>query len=108
MAETLRGDGKAVNVTTNGEYTKGQPAYLQGFHGIVMANAASGETVALEIALREHEINLGGVAGAKGAIIYITSAGALTATEGSNIPFMKITRAKDSNNIAWGVLLPQS
>lgn len=74
-----------------------------------MQDAVSGETIALEIAQREHEINIGSVAGAKGAILYITAAtGAITATAGSGkAPFAKVTVAKDSNNVVWAVLLPQ-
>lgn len=109
MAETLRSDGKAVDVTVTGTVTKGDVVLAEGFAGIAMQDAVSGETIALEIATREHEINLGaGVSGAKGAVIYLTSAGALTNTVGSNKPFCKVTVAKDSNNICWAVLLPQT
>jgi predicted RecA/RadA family phage recombinase len=108
MAETLRSDGKAVDVTVSAVVTKGDVVLAQGFHGIAMADAASGEDVALEIALREHEVNVGATAAAKGAVLYLTPAGAITATSSSNRPFLKVTVAKDSNNIVWGVLLPQS
>lgn len=109
MAETLRSDGKAVDVTVDATITKGDVVYKDGFAGIAMQDAVSGETIALEIAQREHEINIGSVAGAKGAILYITAAtGAITATAGSGkAPFAKVTVAKDSNNVVWAVLLPQ-
>jgi predicted RecA/RadA family phage recombinase len=109
MAETLRSDGKAVDVAAPADITKGDVVLANGFHGIAMASASSGETVALEIALREHEVVVpGSVSAAKGATLYLTSAGAITATAGSNRPFLKVTVAKDSNNVVWGVLLPQS
>lgn len=108
MAETFRSDGKAVDVTVSAEVEKGDVVLAEGFHGIAMGNAASGEEVALEIALREHEVNVGeSVAAAKGAVLYLTAAGAITATVGSNRPFLKVTKAKDANNYVWGVLLPQ-
>ena len=104
---SLRSDGKAVDVTVAAAVTKDSPVLAEGWHGIAMADAASGETVALEVAAREHEITVpGGVAAAKGAILYLSAAGAITATT-SDRPFMKVTRAKDSNNIVWGILLPQ-
>lgn len=109
MAETLRSDGKAVDVTVDATITKGDVVYKDGFAGIAMQDAVSGETIALEIAQREHEINVGGISAAKGTILYITAAtGAITATAGSGkAPFCKVTVAKDSNNIVWAVLLPQ-
>lgn len=108
MAETLRSDGKAVDVTVDAAVEKGDVVLAQGFHGIAMGDAASGEEVALEIALREHEINVGSVTAAKGATLYLTPAGAITATASTNRPFLKVTVAKDANNYVWGVLLPQS
>lgn len=108
MAETLRSDGKAVDVTVSATVTKGDVVLAEGFAGIAMQDAVSGETIALEIAQREHEINVGSVVAAKGAVLYLTSAGAITATVGSNKPFCKVTVAKDANNVVWAVLLPQS
>jgi predicted RecA/RadA family phage recombinase len=108
MAETLRSDGKAVDVTVLSTVTKGDVVLADGFAGIAMQDAVSGEEIAIEIATREHEINVGSVAAAKGDVLYLTSGGALTATVGSNKPFCKVTVAKDSNNIVWAVLLPQS
>lgn len=101
MAETFRQDGKAVDVVVTAAVEKGDPVVAQGFFGIAMGTVASGETVALEVAQRVHALNLGSVAGAKGASIYITSAGVLTATSSGNTLFGKVVRAKDSNNVAW-------
>ena len=61
MAETLRSDGKAVDVVVDSTITKGDVVYKDGFAGIAMQDAVSGETIALEIATREHEINVGGI-----------------------------------------------
>jgi len=109
MAETLRSDGRAVEVVATKTVAKGDPVLAESWHGIAMGAAASGETVALEIAAREHEINVGGVAAAKGAILYLdASTGAVTATSSGNRPFIKVTVAKDANNYVWGILLPQT
>lgn len=107
MADTLRSDGNAVEVAApNAGVSKGTPILSDGFHGIAMHDAASGETVAIEIAQREHELNVGGVTAAKGDILYITTANVISNTN-TNRAFFKVTVAKDSNNIAWGILLPQ-
>lgn len=108
MASTLRSDGKAVDVTVAGTITKGDVVLAEGFFGIAMQDAVSGEEIAIEIALREHELNVGSIAAAKGAILYLTGAGVITATKSTNTPFLKVTQAKDANNFVWGVLLPQS
>lgn len=105
---SMRSDGKAVDVTVTKTITKGDPTYAEGFYGIAMQDAVSGETIAIEIATREHEINIGSVAGAKGAVLYITSDGEITATSSGNKPFCKVTQAKDANNIVWAVLLGQA
>jgi predicted RecA/RadA family phage recombinase len=101
MAETFRQDGKAVDVTAPYDVEKGDPVNTQGFFGIAQANADSGDTVAIEVAQRVHALNIGSVVAAKGASLYITAGGVITATVGSNTLFGKVVRAKDSNNVAW-------
>lgn len=109
MAESLRSDGKAVDVvyTRATPKEKGTPDLISGFHGILMASASSGDTVALEIALREHEITVPAeVTADKGDILYIDTDGVISNTN-TNRAFAKVTVAKDSNNVCWVVLLPQ-
>lgn len=107
--ETLRSDGKAVRLTANAVVTKGDVVYLDGFFGVAMHDAVSGEEFEAEIAQREHEINVGqSITAAKGDVLYITSAGAISNSAGGNKPFMKVTVAKDANNYVWGILLPQA
>jgi len=110
MAETLRSDGNAVDVTVVTTVTKGDVVSVEGFAGIAMQDAVSGEEIALEISQREHEINVGGIAAAKGAVLYVvTATGALSVTDdGTTKPFCKVTVAKDSNNYVWAILLPQT
>lgn len=109
MAETLRSDGKAVDVVADKSVTKGDPVLLEGFHGIAMSDASSGDTLAIEIALREHEINVGAsVTAAKGDVLYLASDGSITNTSTGNRAFAKVTLAKDANNYVWAVLLPQA
>lgn len=106
--ETFREDGKAVDVTYTGAtpLEKGSVALIDGFHGILMSAASSGDEVALEIAQRVHEINVGNLAAAKGAILYLDSSGDLSVTT-SDRPAFKVVKAKDANNIAWVLILPQ-
>ena len=107
MTETLRGDGGAVDVDLTETTAKGTVVLYDGFFGITMAAGSSGDTVAMEIAQREHEIAIPeGLSAARGAILYISALGVITTTA-SDRPFMKVTLAKDANNYVWGILLPQ-
>jgi hypothetical protein len=108
MPDTLRSDGKAVEVTLLSTKAKGQVVLLDGFFGITMQAGSSGDTVAIEIASREHEILVpSGVTAAKGDVLYLSSAGVVTNTI-SDTPFLKVTKAKDANYYVWGILLPQA
>lgn len=107
--ETLRSDGQAVDVLATKTVNKGDFVVDGGFFGIAMGSASSGEDVVLEIAQREHEINVGAsITGAKGSIIYIDSDGAFTETSTNNKPAIKVTQSKDANNYIWGILLNQN
>ena len=110
MAETFRSDGSAVDITVEATVTKGDVVSKEGFAGIAMQDAVSGETIALEIAQREHELNVGSLTAAKGDVLYVvTATGALSNTDdGTTKPFCKVTVAKDSGNVVWAILLPQS
>lgn len=113
--DSLRSDGKAVEVVVNANVTKGDFVRkgvntTEEFFGMAMQDAVSGETIAIEVAQREHEIAIpGGVSAAKGAVLYYdASTGAITATSSGNKAFLKVTVAKDANNYVWGILLPQA
>lgn len=106
--DTLRSDGKAVEVTLSEVKAKGQVVLIDGFFGITMQAGSSGDTVAIEIAQREHELLVpNGVTAAKGDILYLSNAGVITNTA-EDTPFMKVTKAKDANDYVWGILLPQA
>lgn len=112
MADSLRSDGKSVKVTVLAVTEKGSPVYADGFHGMALASASSGEEVAIEIAAREHEIVVGaGLSVSKGDILYIHDDGdgtvTIDKTDTSGTKFMKATTDKGSNNEVWGILLPQ-
>lgn len=102
-------DGQTVDLTlvASAAKEKGTPWYQNGFHGVLMEDASSGDSVALDIGLREWQINVGALTAAKGDVLYInTTTGALSNTD-TDRPFGKVSQAKDSNNIAWVVILPQ-
>lgn len=108
MAETLRSDGKAVEVTLEKTVTKGDVVLAEGFFGISMQSGSSGDIIAIEIAQREHEIQVPSeVSASKGDVLYLDANGAIT-TNSSGRPFLKVTKAKDANNYVWGILLPQA
>lgn len=106
MASTKRSDGNSVDVVLAGAAVHGQPVYAQGWHGIAQTDGATGDTIALDL-VGEYELNVGALAAAKGAILYLTTGGALSVTN-TDRPFAKVTVAKDSNNICWAKLLPQT
>ncbi len=104
-----RSDGKAVDVTLTSTVLKDSVVVADGFFGIAMQNGSSGDQIALEIDQVENEVVVPeGVTAAKGDVLYITSAGVITNTSSGNKAFLKVTAAKDSNNVVWGVLLPQA
>jgi predicted RecA/RadA family phage recombinase len=108
MTEVMRSDGKAVDITLTQTVEKGDLIVEDKFFGFACAAGVSGDDIALDISLREFEVTVGsGVTAAKGDILYITSAGVITNTSTSNKPCLKVTVAKDSNNVVWGILLPQ-
>ena len=101
-----RSDGKALDVVVPSGQTweAGDPVYAQGWHGFAMASGEAGDVVAIEIEQSVWEMDLGaGITGAKGDLIYITTAtGAIAGTAGAGkVVFGKVVLAKDSNNIAW-------
>jgi hypothetical protein len=113
MALTYKGkanrhsDGKAVDlvVPAGRTWEAGDPVYAQGYHGFAMGAGEAGNVVAVEVEQSVWEIELpGGVTGAKGDIVYISTDGAntLSGTSGAgNTAFAKVVLAKDSNNIAY-------
>jgi hypothetical protein len=101
-----RSDGKAIDVVIPAGQTweAGDAVYAQGFHGFAMGAGTAGDVVALEIEQSVWEMDLGaGITGAKGDIVYITTAtNVLAGTAGTGkVEFGKVVLAKDSNNIAW-------
>lgn len=104
---SFREDGKAIDVYVSYDADKDDPVFAEGFHGMAMEDAASGDKVAIEIAQRVHEIVVGsGVTAAKGDILYINDDQTITDTTGDR-PFMIVTVEKDANDVVWGLLLPQ-
>lgn len=103
---SFRSDGKAVDVTLDAAVEKNDPVLQEGWAGIALADGDSGDTIAIEVE-REHEIVVGSsVTAAKGDILYISDAGVITNTN-TDRPFMKVTIAKDANDVVAGKLLPQ-
>ncbi len=105
--ETFRSDGKAVDVVVAAVVTKGDVILAQGWHGIALADAISGQTIAIEIC-REHEILVpAALVVAKGDVLYLSAAGVITKTT-TDRPFAKTTKAKNASNYVWAILLPQT
>lgn len=83
MATNQRGHGKRVRITASAARTSGDFVYEDGFHGVVPVDIANGERGELDISQVEVEVAL--LSGADpGEGVYITSAGALTLTSGTN------------------------
>lgn len=107
MSVTLRSDGKAVDVVLSADASKGDLVVAEGWFGVAMNDGVTGDTIAIEVSEREFVFEIGSVVAAKGAVLYVTSAGAITATASGNKAALKVTKAKDSNNVIWAKLLPQ-
>lgn len=111
--ENLRSDGNAVEVVLTAAVDKGELVTnahtAAGFFGIAMEDGEIGDTIAIETSMREFELEIpSGVAAAKGAVLYAdATTGAITATATNNKPVLKVTVAKDANNIIWAKLAPQ-
>lgn len=104
---SMRTQGAAVDVTLTKAVEKDNVVVADGFFGIAMQNGSSGDEIAIEIAQRVHELNVGSIAAAKGDLLYVDADGVLTVDSGDTL-FGKVVSAKDSNNIAWVLLLPQA
>lgn len=108
MSVTLRSDGKAVDVVLSADATKGDLVVAQGWFGVAMNDGVTGDTIAIEVSQREFIFTVPGtVTAAKGDVLYVTSAGVITNTSTSNKAALKVTKAKDSNDVIWAKLLPQ-
>lgn len=83
MATNQRGHGKRVRITASAARSSGDLVYEDGFHGVVPVDIADTERGELDISQVEYEVDL--LAGADpGEAVYITTAGALTLTAGTN------------------------
>lgn len=106
---SFRSDGKTTRVTAPYDVTKDIPLHADGWFGMTLHDADSGDIVALETE-REHNIVVDqAVTAAKGDILYInkTTGVVNTTNSGSTKAFGKVTVAKDSNNNVSIKLLPQ-
>lgn len=110
-------DGKSVSVTVPPETTieAGQWVLLDGFLGVAMQAAKTGENETKEIVLNieQAEYETDQISSsqdfAKGTAIYWNdSTKRLTETATGNRPAGRVTSAKDSNNVIWFILGPQS
>jgi hypothetical protein len=101
-------DGLAVKLTATKTIAAKALTREAGFHGVAFRGASSGEEVVIAIEQCEIEVTVGGgVTAAVGDILYITDAGVITNTSSGNTACLKVTVAKDTNNVVWGILLPQ-
>lgn len=111
-----RSDGKAVQVTAVSSFDKGtlvrkHRGITTDWYGFACEDAVSGDNVELTIAPYEFEFIVpSGVTGAFGDILYFDpSNGDIIdgAIDDGDVPFAKVTVAKDSNDVVWAILLPQ-
>lgn len=111
MAIGKVGDAKSVDVVAPaGGVVAGIFYRISGWNGFATVNAAAGVTFALQCGSDEaYEVNVGALAAALGAILYITPGGAgiadLTVTATSNVPALKVVQAKDASNVCWARVL---
>lgn len=111
MATNQRGHGLRVNVTVSAARSSGDFVYEDGFHGVMVNDAANTAEAVMDIA--QVEIEVPEVATVTlGAPIYITPAQALTLTAGTNRLVGKCTKtAADADvpdGMMWMLVLPQN
>lgn len=85
-------ENKHIAVVADKAYTSGQPVAIGQYRGVVVADAASGERVTIWLD-GSYEIDVAGAL-TPGQAVYITSAGALTATSTGNSPWGAANVAK--------------
>jgi len=117
-----RSDGKAVVVEAVSDFDKG--AFVRkhvgvdvSWFGFACQDVVSGDNVALTVAPYEFELVIpSDVEAEVGSILYLVKdTGEITDEESTgegeeeedNVMFMKVTVAKDANDVVWGILLPQ-
>lgn len=112
MTVNLRSDGRAVDVVIPSKYptvTKGDLIQADGWYGVACTNGKQGDVIAIETTQREFAFTVdASVVAAKGDILYIdATTGKITATKGTNTPALRVTKAKDTNNVIWAKLIAQ-
>jgi hypothetical protein len=84
------------------------PYYDSGFHGMIMEDANSGDSVAMDVSARTWQVKLTGLSVGKGDSIYIdTTTNDLTADD-TDRWFAVLVTDKDSDDVADILLAPQS
>lgn len=112
MAKNQRGSGKRVRFTAGANLISGAFVYSGGFHGVVVADVASGKTGILDIEQVEHLLAVPGNP-ARGANIYIDDTNALTTTATDNRLVGKVTETPATMpeipaGSVWMLVLPQN
>lgn len=109
-------DGKSVTVRAGATVVANQVAVIEGWLGIAVRNASSGDYVALRVDQQEYQFVVpSGLSVAKGDVVYIEVADltghtpddtAYSTTSGAGKrAFFRATAAKDSNNVVTGIML---
>lgn len=112
--ETIAGgkisDGKSVRVTADKGVEEGKFYLVNGFFGMAVQSAETGEELVLSIEQAEYEtdqINTEDAFAVGTTIYYDTTNSVLTETEGTNRIVGRVTAGKDTNNVIWFILGPQ-
>lgn len=112
MAKNQRGSGKRVRFVAEANRASGAFVYEDGFHGVVVADVASGATGRLDIEQVEHLVAVPGNP-ARGTAVYVTPAMALTTTASTNRLVGKVTETpatmpEIAAGSVWMLVLPQN
>lgn len=112
-------DGLSVDVDLLYEVDANQLVVVDGWLGIAEVDGESGDTIALNVDLREYQLTVpSGLSVAKGEIIYIEIAdltghdiddSAYSTSAGSGkVALGKATTEKDVNNVVTFIMFPQT
>lgn len=97
-----------MKFTTVEAIDPGTAYFVDGLHGVVRTDAASGDEAILDVSQRTWQMDVSGLSVSKGDYIYInTTTGALGTTDTDRL-FGIVVSEPDDNDIADVLIAPQS
>lgn len=104
-------DGLSVRlINTGAPVERNQLVWINGFHGVVtdIGRGSASNVVVVNIEQMEIEFKVDPIVNATvGSVLYLDPNHNITDAPVGNKAFLRVTVAKDSNNVVRGIILPQ-